>query len=414
MSNLKRVKLMYVSIDDGKTNQSNKFYNLLQKDDSTFEAEWGRVDHTKSNKIYPMSKWDSTIKEKIRKGYKDVTHLFKEINESNKDSSFSDIQNLVVRKLIEDLQNYANNTVKSNYTVSSESVTQSMINEAQAIINNIIKDLKIGTSAKLINDQLLELYHVIPRKMTNVKTYLIDSDLNTDEDVEKANKLVSNEQDTLDTMAGQVLLNTSEDNKESKNTEPSNILKSLGLEVLEASEEEINTISDMMGPNKHQMKKVFKVKNVKTDKRFKEYVKNTKNKKTELFWHGSRNQNWFNIISTGLLIRPSSAIITGAMFGHGVYFADKAQKSIGYSSLRGSYWTSGSDNKGYLALYRVHVGNQKKIQKHDSSCYSLNNKIMQKEGYDSVFALGGADLRNNEYIIYETDQSTIEYLVEIG
>jgi hypothetical protein len=36
-------------------------------------------------------------------------------------------------------------------------------------------------------------------------------------------------------------------------------------------------------------------------------------------------------MQTGLLIRPSGAI-SGSMFGDGIYFADKAQKSIGYSS----------------------------------------------------------------------------------
>ena len=71
------------------------------------------------------------------------------------------------------------------------------------------------------------------------------------------------------------------------------------------------------------------------------------------------------------MIRPSGAIHTGSMFGDGIYFANKAQKSIGYSSLRGSYWTNGGSNKGYLALFDVHVGNQKHIKTHDSSCYKL-------------------------------------------
>jgi poly [ADP-ribose] polymerase len=44
-------------------------------------------------------------------------------------------------------------------------------------------------------------------------------------------------------------------------------------------------------------------------------------------------------MQTGLLIRPSGAVHTGSMFGDGIYFADKAQKSIGYSSLSGSHWT---------------------------------------------------------------------------
>jgi poly [ADP-ribose] polymerase len=64
-------------------------------------------------------------------------------------------------------------------------------------------------------------------------------------------------------------------------------------------------------------------------------------------------------MQTGLLIRPSGAVHTGSMFGDGIYFADKAQKSIGYSSLSGSHWTKGNENRAFLALFDVHVGNQK-------------------------------------------------------
>jgi poly [ADP-ribose] polymerase len=102
------------------------------------------------------------------------------------------------------------------------------------------------------------------------------------------------------------------------------------------------------------------------------------------------------------------------MFGDGIYFADKAQKSIGYTSLRGSYWAKGGGDKAYLALFEVHLGNQKEILHHDSSCYSLSDKVLKKEGYDSVFAKGGADLRNNEFIVYKPEQCTITHLVEIS
>ena len=158
----------------------------------------------------------------------------------------------------------------------------------------------------------------------------------------------------------------------------------------------------------------FKVVNTKTQKVFDTHFEQAKVKKKRLYWHGSRNENWFNILQTGLLIRPSGAVHTGSMFGDGIYFADKAQKSIGYSSLRGSYWTKGGDDKAYLALFDVHLGNQKEILHHTSSCYSLSDKVLKKDNYDSVFAKGGADLRNNEYIVYNAAQCTVSHLIEIG
>ena len=114
------------------------------------------------------------------------------------------------------------------------------------------------------------------------------------------------------------------------------------------------------------------------------------------------------------MIRPTGAIHTGSMFGDGIYFADKAQKSIGYSSLKNSHWTGGSDSTAYLAMFAVHTGNWKKIRNHSRDCYSLSESVLKREGYDSVFAQGGADLRNNEYIVYNGNQCTISHLIEIG
>jgi poly [ADP-ribose] polymerase len=118
-------------------------------------------------------------------------------------------------------------------------------------------------------------------------------------------------------------------------------------------------------------------------------------------------------MQTGLLIRPSGAVHTGSMFGDGIYFADKAQKSIGYSSLSGSHWTKGNENRAFLALFDVHVGNQKKsyIIRLVVIVYLI---VSLKDGFDSVFAKGGADLRNNEFIVYNGAQCTVSHLIEIG
>ena len=102
------------------------------------------------------------------------------------------------------------------------------------------------------------------------------------------------------------------------------------------------------------------------------------------------------------------------MFGDGIYGANKAQKSIGYTSYRGSYWASGNSSNAYLAVFDFHVGNQKHITNHTYDCYSLNKSKLERDGFDSVYAHGGADLRNDEFIVYDAHQVTIKYLVEIG
>ena len=56
-------------------NNNNKFYKMTEQSDGTIAVEYGRVDATKQTTSYPISKWDSLIKSKVKKGYKDITDL---------------------------------------------------------------------------------------------------------------------------------------------------------------------------------------------------------------------------------------------------------------------------------------------------------------------------------------------------
>lgn len=49
----------------------NKYYNMFPKGD-TFEARWGRVGSHESTKTYPISKWESQLKSKLKKGYVEI------------------------------------------------------------------------------------------------------------------------------------------------------------------------------------------------------------------------------------------------------------------------------------------------------------------------------------------------------
>ena len=411
------IKLIMISEQN-----NNKFYDMFDQGNGTFKVEYGRVDKTRVEENYPISKWDTKYREKTKKGYKDITHLYKEEVVNNTTLQVKEttdpvslIKDLSVRELIKQLQGYAGVVVKENYKVSSNKVTQLMVNEAQSILDKLAelaKKVKTESDIKDFNKYLISLFEVIPRQMRHVKDNLISFE-SLSNILETLNKKVAAEQDILDALAGQVSVNTANATTEAKHESDVDLLTQLQLEMEPASTSDIKMIKDMLGPNANQFSRAFKVNNKKTKKQYDSALKNIKLKKEELFWHGSRNQNWFNIIQSGLLIRPSNAVYTGSMFGDGIYYADKAQKSIGYTSYSGSYWAKGNDSKAFLAIYRVSVGNQKHIHRHDSSCYTLNSQKLQKDGFDSVFAHGGADLRNNEYIVYTPDQCTIEYLVEI-
>jgi poly [ADP-ribose] polymerase len=405
-------KMVYVAVDDGKTQQSNKFYNMYEQDDGDFIAEWGRVDSTAASKTYPMLKWDAIVKKKTKKGYKEVTHLFAEVVD-NGPSKVVDIKDKSVKMLMDRLQGYANKSIQENYTVSSRAVTQAQIDDAQATLDAIVAQAGARKSVDKLNDSLLELFHIIPRRMKDVRHHLFEGNKITKITLPEIQKVIGDEQDTLDVMAGQVLINDGTQIDEAED-QHQDLLAMLGLEVVEGTQEDWNYVQDKMGSNASQVKAVHMIQHIATQKRFDGHTEQADDKHVRHFFHGSRNQNWLNIISTGLMIRPAGAIHTGSMFGDGIYFADKAQKSIGYTSLRGSYWSGGRDNTGYLAMFAVHTGKWKKIRHHNSSCYRLSKSVLDREGYDSVFAQGGADLRNNEYIVYAGQQCTISHLIELG
>jgi len=425
---MRYAKLIHVSVDNGKTDNSNKVYIMEELPDGTIKCEYGRVGKSLTTEFKPSHKWNSVYNQKTgkSKGYTDVTELLAEVvvdEGQPKDNKVEAIKDSVVRKLVEELMAYANKSIQRNYKVTQEAVSEQQVNAAQEVLDSIGALVKIGVDVKHVNDMLLKLYTIIPRKMDNVKNHLF-SEINDKSSLERAQRLLDEEQSALDTMSGQVQLikqqrEAAKEVLESKSDKGEvgglTILEQMGLTIeVETDTETLNLITKLLGPNAHQAKKVYKVINLKTQSRFDKNLQKAEVKKKRFYWHGSRNENWFNILQTGLLIRPSGAVHTGSMFGDGIYFADKAQKSIGYTSLRGSYWARGGDNKAFLALFDVHLGKQKEILHHNSSCYSLSKKVLEKEGYDSVFAKGGADLRNNEYIVYDPSQCTVSHLIEIS
>jgi poly [ADP-ribose] polymerase len=427
---LRFAKLIHVSVDNGKTDNSNKVYIMEELSDGRIKCDYGRVGKSLVTEYKPKAKWDSVYRQKLSKtkGYTDVTELIAEpviVDDTStpKDNKVDAIKDSIVKKLVEELMAFANKSIQKNYKVTQEAVSEKQVSAAQDVISSITGLIKIGVDVKHVNDLLIKLYTVIPRRMDNVKNHLMSA-ITDKVSLEKAQRIIDEEQSALDTMAGQVQLlqqqREAADKAKADAGKPIKksqvtILDQMGLSVeVETDAEKLALIKKLMGSNANQMKKVFKVVNNKTQVKFDAHYSKTEVKKKRLYWHGSRNENWFNILQTGLLIRPSGAVYSGSMFGDGIYFADKAQKSIGYTSLRGSYWAHGGDSKAFLALFDVHVGKQKEILHHDSSCYSLSDKVMKKEGYDSVFAKGGADLRNNEYIIYNGAQCTVSHLIEIG
>lgn len=406
---VKPIYLIFVSADN-----HNKYYNLFPEG-NTFRVEYGRVDSTKSTMTYPISKWDSQIKSKLRKGYQDITDLkqdlVEDISSTNPDSPYKEIENKAIKTIVDKLQSLAKETINKNYTVKASAVTSDMINAAQTTIDELANS---SLSIEKFNDTLLKLFMIIPRRMGNVADYLASSE-------DDFGKIVSKEQDLLDVMRGQVYIKPTVEVNNPVNQKDKTILEEFGLVFEEADRNDIALIKTLMNESASKFRNAWKVINLQTQERFDKFVKDNNITNTKLLFHGSRSENFWSIIKTGLVLRPTNAVITGKLYGIGIYFAPKAQKSIGYTSLTGSYWAGGSANTAYMAVMEVAYGTPYDVYDFDSQYYNLNYEKLQsyQKGANCLHAhagasLGHSSLRNDEIVVYKEEQCTIKYLVEIG
>ena len=399
--------LYLVKVEPGENN--NKYYQMLDSGDGNFVSKYGRIGTSGyQTKTYPISKWESTYKSKIKKGYVDNSRLVAETTITpNKKKEYLDINNPSIAQIVARLQSMARQAIKDNYTINSQNVTQVMITEAQLILNNLIDTEDI----KLFNKILVDLFKTIPRKMGKVKDYLAKSNKDFSE-------IILREQDLLDVMKGQVIqhLIVKDENNENDTYELPNqtILEVLGLQFEEINQEEKELVKKNLGGISDKFYQAWKVINIKTQKKFDEFTQSNNINNMKLLWHGSRNENWWSIINSGLVLRPN-AVITGKMFGHGIYFAPKARKSFGYTSYHGSYWAGGNSNSAFMSLYDVAYGKSYDVHSFDSQYHNFNYELLQKYCKDAncLHAHAGDMLRNDEIIVYKEEQTTIKYLVEL-
>lgn len=420
-----------INVDDEFGSQGhNKYYTMIPEGNS-FTVKYGRVGSSEQTRTYPISQWNKKLNEKLKKGYTEISDLMSDVindSEITEDSTekdrFSSIAIESIREVIKRLYEYANNMVTSSYRVSSTVVTQDQIDTAQKQIDFISSNYN-DWDLKKFNTELKNLFKILPRKMKTVKEYLAQ-DMGED----TIQKIIMREQDTLDSLAGMVYvpksLQKSEgiEQPEEQKTER-NILQEMGIEMEETSVEEDEMLKKLMGDSADKFYRAWKVTNKEAEKRYQDFIEKHNIVKSKLLCHGSRNANWFNILKLSLMIRPSNAIYTGSLLGDAIYMSNPENynggviKSIRYSSLNG-YWSGEYQNCGFIAFFDVATGNSYDIYSFDSKYHSYNLEKLQKDcpGAWSLHLHGAghggiSTVINDEITVYNKDQVSIRYLVEI-
>jgi hypothetical protein len=133
-----------------------------------------------------------------------------------------------------------------------------------------------------------------------------------------------------------------------------------------------------------------------------------------MLFHGTRSVNVSGILRKALLL-PSQlvgVVITGAMFGPGLYFADDWMKSAGYTSLKGSYWSGGggqvSGRNAFMFITEVALGNP-------FVAPGPKGYTSAPQGHHCVFGKAGqSSVQNNEWIVFKAEQHMLRYLIEFS
>jgi hypothetical protein len=127
-------------------------------------------------------------------------------------------------------------------------------------------------------------------------------------------------------------------------------------------------------------------------------------------FHGSRIRNWVGILSRGIVL-PKIAVSLGVnrtdagWLGNGIYFGDAACTSVFYTS-------PGRKKTRLMAVARVALG---RVRDYYKITYGLAGP---PSGYDSCHGVRNAAGRrsqfaDDEYVIYDSSQQKLEYLVEL-
>ena len=366
-----------------------KFYKMVVADNE-IKVDYGRIGADEHEMFGKRSTTysDTTLYwiryyEKLSKLYKDQSDVFfSPVHSKVKKDAGNENENSVRYELFSKLARYANKALEN--TLENADVTEGMIAESRNIYNRLCEQDNVNS----FNEVLLELVAVSPRKVRSLNSLLAKSKLDFP-------VIIDREESLILAMEGSVSHNT----KESETDK---------IEVYIATDEQREKVLGMLDDNlKSKVKTVYRVINPEHKKRFNSYLKRHHIKKVKELWHGSRNQNWYSIIKNGLQLYPN-AVITGKMFGNGIYFAPKAHKSWGYTSYHGTYWARGNESTAFMGLYCTAYGTP-------MDCYGIQRftqQILLDSNRNCVHAHAGQYLCNDEIVFYSESAILLNYIVE--
>lgn len=420
---------------------SNKYleYRLqgVRESGTTYiTATWGRAgenleqNSTRRTTSYNPSDFWFKYFERIAAGYEDKSDIFPKNEVVNKDgepigtvSEEPKTDEAVKEFIAAQHRKVQNNFDFKNFTFSAETYEKAQkalhdLYREAAYINQIQKRMPCSDEQLLLlraarahfEQQYEKLLRTIPRILPSIKKYI--SEVSFDERDRGKDFFISErltaEQDLLNALNFEKRCDVG-DNKQ-------DILKKSGIDIITSDfEMKFDIIDDLQSGEVrcgHNVENVFSFENAKIRAKFHNTVQKMgiQPSQIRLLYHGTRTENIWSIMNTGLLLNPD-AVINGKMFGQGIYFAPEGDKARGYTDMAGSYWANGKDNRGYMLGCRVAVGNPYYPTHSLSSYFSFSDL---PKGTQSVVAeKKKTGLRRDEIIVYNEGQVDFSCIVQL-
>lgn len=421
----------YIKADP--VNNNNKFWYIKLFDDASTEVSYGRVGssgdtRSKTHNTQEAAEkfFNKKCKEKERGRNGEIP--YQQIELINSGTSKSTDSTVDLKMIVESQINTDSDetkalihyfieenihTITSSTTITYDvdtgmfmtpcgAVTLDTIDKARDILNDVGEKIELGEDlytddySQLIGQYLMYIPHDVGRQLVAVDViYDLDdvkSELDILDSLENTYKMIEAGKAMTDDSGAKVDVPKLFDVQMERLTDKK--------EIKRIKDYFMSTVDRSHSCSHLRPTRIFKVAIASVDDA---YAEGSKVGNVRELWHGSNASNILSIMKAGLIIPPSSAgHCTGRMFGNGVYASDQSTKALNYAY---GYWSGSAKAKCYMFLIDMAMGKE-----YNPRSYREN---LPKAGYDSTFAKGGdCGLRNNEMIVYNTNQVKLKYLVE--
>lgn len=422
--------LMLVQVNASGNN--NKFYELSKMPDGSTFARWGRVGAYGQTRSYPgHSSFEAKRNEKLRRGYivfgdNAAPHMSALAGNDGQlaarvtaglSPKGNDVAADLITALIRSNRHAIDTATGGRIRVSDSGAVTTALGPVSlpqiAQARTVLARLRSGYDRAAVEKYLT----LIPQKVADVRA--------TDW-VTRAWCL--EQDDLLDALESAVTMSASASSPAGDMTDPDPITFRHTLLELDKNGSEFSRIAAkfdtsrnaMHDANRLTLRRVWVLDD--TSQSSWETRKKELKHSREL-WHGTTAGNVLSILRTGLICPPSNAgayNTTGRMFGDGVYFSDQSTKSLNYAigSAPGQRGGSGG-GKSMMLLADVVMGRECRSDAAMSSSSlvraSRTGSDAKGRGFDSIFVRGGhCGVRNNEMVVWRTDQIKLTHLCEFA